>query len=99
MGNQWGFDFKFNLHEIALALDEMGAREAGEILLHELAHAENHACDIRDCRRGYHNKKFSTMALRLGLRIEPKAHPRLGFYRTDLADGARKFLQKIRFNE
>jgi hypothetical protein len=91
-------DKKEFLHEINLSAEYLREHNMGETLLHELAHAENHHCGIQDTDKTgrRHNKKFKSMAERLGLSV--KKDPSLGFAFTDLAEPAKQFLDKIKFD-
>lgn len=85
-------------HEINLSAEYLKEHNMGETLLHELAHAENHALGIEDTDKTgrRHNKKFKSMAERLGLTVEKSKS--LGFAFTDLGAEAKSFLCKINFN-
>lgn len=85
------------VHEINLSAEYLRACDVGELLIHELAHAENNVLGIKDCSGGrMHNKKFKTMAERLGLEVKPRDKS-VGYGYTDLAQPAEKFLSKIAF--
>jgi hypothetical protein len=77
-------------HEIFLSAESLsrGAKETLGTLLHEMAHAFNHAEKIEDVTGdGYHNKKFQSTAERIfGLKIE-KAKG-IGFSKTSVPDEA-----------
>lgn len=70
----------------------------GETLIHELAHAENHHNEIRDCDKTgrRHNKKFKTQAEALGLSVEKSGS--LGWAVTALTPVSEKFLADIKFD-
>lgn len=86
------------LHEINLSAEYLREHNMGETLLHELAHAENHHCGVRDTDKTgrRHNRKFASMAERLGLSV--KKDPSLGWAFTDLDAPAKSFLDKIAFD-
>jgi hypothetical protein len=86
-----------NLHEINMSAEHLRDHHMGELLLHELAHAENDHQGIRDCAGRRHNKKFKVMAERLGLTVEKSGS--LGFAFTDLGEPARNFLDGIKFKK
>jgi hypothetical protein len=85
-------------HEINLSAEHLNAHNMGETLLHELAHAENHFNKVRDCDKSgrRHNKKFASMAERLGLVVTKSKS--LGFAHTDLGQPAKDFLDGIKFD-
>lgn len=85
-------------HEINLSAEWLTDHDMGETLIHELAHAENHALEIQDTDKTgrRHNKHFKSMAERLGLVVEKSKS--LGFAFTDLGPEAKSFLAKINFN-
>lgn len=85
-----------NLHEINMSAEHLRDHHMGELLLHELAHAENDHQGIRDCAGRRHNKKFKVMAERLGLTVEKGS---LGFAYTDLGQPAKDFLDGIKFRK
>jgi hypothetical protein len=84
-----------SLHEINMSAEHLRDHNMGELLLHELAHAENDHLGIRDCAGRRHNKKFKVMAERLGLTVEKSGS--LGFAFTDLGQPAKDFLTKISY--
>jgi hypothetical protein len=84
------------LHEINMSAEHLKDYHMGELLLHELAHAENDHQGIKDCAGRRHNKKFKVMAERLGLKVEKGGS--VGFGVTDLGDLAKEFLNKIKFD-
>lgn len=93
---RWKHD-KETLHEINLSAEFLKVHDMGETLIHELAHAENHALKIRDCSpAGVHNKKFKAMAERLGLVVKERDR-RVGYGYTDHGEGSRQFLKGIAF--
>lgn len=96
--NRWKQDKDTVRHEINLSAEYLKEHNMGETLLHELAHAENHALGIDDTDKSgrRHNKKFKSMAERLGLTVEKSKS--LGFAFTDLGPEAAAFLETIRFN-
>lgn len=84
--------------EINLCAETLATCDMGELILHELAHAENRARGIKDCsRRGkYHTSRFKDMAEALGLIVE--RHPSIGFAITKLGPEAEQFLKDIKFD-
>jgi hypothetical protein len=84
------------LHEINMSAEHLRDYHMGELLLHELAHAENDHQGIKDCAGRRHNKKFKVMAERLGLKVEKSKS--LGFAHTDLDAPATAFLDGIKFD-
>lgn len=85
------------VQEINLSAETLRDCNPGEVLIHELAHAENHTLDIKDCVNNVHNKKFKAMAEKLGLIVKPR-DKRYGYGFTDLGDAAKAFLAKINYN-
>jgi hypothetical protein len=87
------------VHEINLSAEYLQAHNMGETLIHELAHAENQVLGIKDCASNgrLHNKHFKSMAERLGLEVKPRDKS-VGYGYTDLAEGAKSFLAKIKFD-
>lgn len=87
------------LHEINLCAETLNTCDVGELIIHELAHAENQAKGIKDCDKTgrVHNKKFKAMAEALGLLVEPR-HKTHGFAFTKVGEGAKSFLDKCAFN-
>lgn len=85
------------VQEINLSAETLRQCNPGEVLIHELAHAENFTLDIRDCVNNVHNKKFKAMAEQLGLVVKPR-DKRYGYGFTDLGDAAKGFLDKMKFN-
>ena len=96
--SRWEQDKDTMRHEINLSAEYLKEHNMGETLLHELAHAENHALDIADTDKTgrRHNKKFKAMAERLGLVVEKSGS--LGFAYTELGPEATAFLDKIKFD-
>lgn len=88
---------KNSVHEINLSAEHLASCNQGELLIHELAHAENHTLGIHDCSGKAHNKHFKTMAERLGLLVKPR-DKRYGYGFTDLDKPASDFLAKVKFN-
>lgn len=88
------------LHEINLSAELVSTHDMGELILHELAHAENNHNKIEDCTdNGRHNKKFKSQAEALGLKVNEKSHPKVGFGVTELAEPGTKFLEAIKFDK
>ena len=89
---------KASYHEINLSAEHLAEHNMGETLLHELAHAENCHQGIQDCDKSgrRHNKKFKTMAEKLGLTVEKAGS--LGWAYTDLAEPGKQFLEGIKFD-
>lgn len=85
-------------HEINISAECITTHHMGELMLHELAHAENNAKDIKDCSNRVHNKHFKTMAETLGLEVKPRDKS-VGYGYTDLGPGAKDFLAKIKFDQ
>jgi len=84
-------------HEINLSAEHLDTCDVGELIIHEMAHAENHTLGIRDCTGGrMHNKHFKVMAERLGLLVKPRSKS-VGFGYTELGPDAKAFLTKIAF--
>ncbi len=96
---RWQNGKKEAIHEINMSAEYIKSHDMGELMLHELAHAENAALGIHDCTASQrHNKKFKSMAERLGLKMRyPKPDKRVGYGFTDLSDGGVAFLKKIAF--
>lgn len=95
--NRWKTGKKEAIHEINLSAETLQDCNPGEVIIHEMAHAENKTLDIRDCANQVHNKHFKTMAERLGLEVKPRDR-RYGYGFTDLAQPAKDFLKAIKFN-
>lgn len=89
-------DKKSVFNEINMSAEFLANHDMGELLLHELAHAENNTCDVKDCSGRVHNKHFKSMAERLGLEVKPRDKAVVYGY-TDLAQGGKDFLKKIAF--
>lgn len=85
-------------NEINMSAEHLVDHHMGELMLHELAHAENNTEGIKDCSGRVHNKHFKSMAERLGLEVKPRDKS-VGFGFTDLAQGAKDFLKGIKFDE
>ena len=83
-------------NEINMSAECLANHDMGELLLHELAHAENNTCGVKDCSGRVHNKHFKLMAERLGLEVKPRDKS-VGYGFTDLAQGGKDFLKKIAF--
>ena len=83
-------------NEINMSAELLSTHDMGELLLHELAHAENNTCGTKDCSGRVHNKHFKSMAERLGLEVKPRDKS-VGYGYTDLAQGGKDFLKKISF--
>lgn len=95
--DRWKTTNKETVQEINLSAETLRNCNPGEVLIHELAHAENHTLGIKDCTNNVHNKKFKAMAEQLGLLVKPR-DKRYGFGFTDLGDPAKAFLASIKFN-
>jgi hypothetical protein len=87
---------KTNIHEINISAELIKTYDTGELLLHELAHAENNFLEIQDCSGRAHNKHFKSMAERLGLEVKPRDKA-VGYGYTDLGPEGKSFLTKIAF--
>jgi len=85
-----------SVNEINMSAEYLVTGDMGELMLHELAHAENNTCGIKDCSGRVHNKHFKSMAERLGLEVKPRDKS-VGYGYTDLAQGGKDFLKKIAF--
>jgi len=97
-GDSWHKTKAAAWHEINLCSEHLDSCDVGELIIHEMAHAENHTLEIRDCTGGrMHNKKFKVMAERLGLIVAPRSKS-VGFGYTKRGPEAEKFLQKVNFN-
>jgi hypothetical protein len=83
-------------NEINMSAEHLVDHDMGELLLHELAHAENNTCGTKDCSGRVHNKHFKSMAERLGLEVKPRDKS-VGYGYTDLAQAGKDFLKKIAF--
>lgn len=101
LGWFWGDSWhqkKAAWHEINLCAEHLDTCDVGELIIHELAHAENHTLGIRDCSGSQcHNKHFKSMAERLGLVVKPR-DKRYGYGFTELGEEAKSFLCKINFD-
>lgn len=95
--NRWKTTDKEAVQEINLSAETLRNCNPGGVLIHELAHAENHTLGIEDAPRNVHNKKFKAMAEQLGLIVKPR-DKRYGYGFTDLGDGAKAFLGSIKFD-
>lgn len=96
-GNSWHQTKAASWHEINLCSEHLDTCDVGELIIHEMAHAENHTLGIRDCTGGrMHNKKFKVMAERLGLEVQPRCKS-VGYGYTKLGPEATAFLEKIAF--
>ncbi len=96
-GNSWHAKKADSWHEINLCSEHLDTCDVGELIIHEMAHAENHTLGIRDCTGGrMHNKHFKTMAERLGLIVEPR-NKSVGYGYTKIGPDAQKFLDKVAF--
>lgn len=84
------------LHEINLCAEHLKTCDMGELLLHEIAHAENKELGINDTAGNRHNKKFKRMAEKLGLIVE-ETHPTAGYGITNIGESGAAFLEKIAF--
>lgn len=83
-------------NEINMSAEHLVDHDMGELLLHELAHAENNTSGVKDCSGRVHNKHFKSMAERLGLEVKPRDKS-VGYGYTDLAQAGKDFLKKISF--
>jgi len=95
--SRWKTQAKESVQEINLSAETLRDCNPGEVIIHELAHAENFTLGIKDCVNNVHNKKFKAMAEQLGLVVKPR-DKRYGFGFTDLGDGAKAFLASIKFD-
>lgn len=95
--NRWKNTGKETVQEINLSAETLRECNPGEVIIHELAHAECNTLGIKDCVNNVHNKKFKAMAEQLGLVVKPR-DKRYGFGFTDLGDGAKAFLAKMKFD-
>jgi hypothetical protein len=98
LGWFWAGRWSGGYNEINLSAETLRTCNPGEVLIHELAHAENHTNGVHDCSGKAHNKHFKTMAERLGLKCAEKRDKRYGWGFTDLDKPASDFLAKIKFN-
>jgi len=83
-------------NEINMSAELLSSHNMGELLLHELAHAENNTCGTKDCSGRVHNKHFKSMAEHLGLEVKPRDKS-VGYGYTELAQAGEDFLKKIVF--
>lgn len=83
-------------HEINISAEHIKTCDVGELLLHELAHAENKQRGVRDCAGQRHNRRFKTMAEALGLIVEEPTGP-VGYGETKLGERGKAFLEKCGF--
>jgi len=95
--SRWKTQAKESVQEINLSAETLRDCNPGEVIIHELAHAENFTLGIKDCVNNVHNKKFKAMAEQLGLLVKPR-DKRYGYGFTDLGDGAKAFLDSIKFD-
>lgn len=94
--DRWDHDH----HEINLSAEHLRTDDMGELLLHELAHAENNALGVKDCSGNQvHNGRFKDMAERLGLVFEDGRNKQYGWAFTSLGAGGREFLKEIEFDK
>lgn len=94
---KWQATPKSTVHEINMSAEHLKTHCMGELMIHELAHAENNVLGIKDCSGRQHNKKFKTMAERLGLTVKERDSS-VGYGYTDHGDGSKAFLEKIKFD-
>lgn len=94
--NRWKNGKPDALHEINLSAEHLKEADIGEVLLHELAHAENKQLNVKDCSGQRHNKNFKRMAERLGLEVE-EPDDSCGYGITALGFVASEFLRNIAF--
>jgi hypothetical protein len=95
--DRWMNSKKAAIHEINLCAEHLRTHDMGELILHELAHAENASLGIKDCTKNQtHNKHFKAMAERLGLKVADY-HPKYGFGFTELDRVGKTFLKKVGF--
>jgi predicted SprT family Zn-dependent metalloprotease len=74
------------------------AEEVAETLLHEMCHYANKMSDIKDCNGNVHNKKFKSLAERVGLIVEKGKSVGWGY--TSLSDELREYIiEEIKPNE
>jgi hypothetical protein len=84
------------VNEINMSAEHLVDHDMGELILHELAHAENNSCGVKDCSGRVHNKHFKAMAERLGLEVKPRDKS-VGYGFTGLAQAGKDFLKGIAF--
>ena len=94
---RWKSTDKQTVNEINLSAETLRNCNPGEVLIHELAHAENATLGVKDCSGRAHNKHFKAMAEQLGLTVA-KRDKAVGYGFTDLGDGAKAFLAKAKYN-
>lgn len=95
--NRWANGVKDALHEINIAAETIKTTDIGELLIHELAHAENAAHGVKDCSKNQvHNKKFKERAESLGLIVKDRDE-RYGFAFTELGPESQALLKKLAF--
>jgi len=92
---RWANGVADKLNEINLSAEHLKG-DVGEVLLHELAHAENHANGLKDCAGKVHNARFKAMAERLGLEVLPRDR-RVGYGFTKRGPEADAFLASAGF--
>jgi len=96
-GKRWNCG-NTTINEINLCAEHLRG-DMAELLLHELAHAENAHNKIKDCTSTQvHNKKFKVMAEALGLTVKPR-DKRYGFAFTELGEVAKAFVKSVKFNQ
>lgn len=96
--NRWKGEKKELVHEINMSAEHLKDCDSGELIIHEMAHAENKTLDIKDCSARVHNKHFKSMAERLGLKVKPRDKA-VGFGYTELDKPAEDFLKKMKFDK
>lgn len=69
------------------------AAEIAETLLHEMCHYSNKLNDIKDCSGNVHNKKFKSMAERVGLVVEKGKS--VGYGYTSLSDELKGYVDGV----
>lgn len=75
-------------HEVWVSAQHLvdGAEGVLETLLHEAAHAANHAAGVKDCAVKVHNRAFAARAQEFGLLVGPRSRTH-GLAHTTLAPG------------
>ena len=74
------------------------SEEVVETLLHEMCHYANKMSDIKDCNGNVHNKKFKSLAERVGLIVEKGKSVGWGY--TSLSDELRGYIvEEVKPNE
>lgn len=97
--DRWQIKNPAAVHEINLCAEHLTTHDMGEVLIHEMAHAENHKKGIKDVSGNQcHNKKFKEMAERLGLIVKPR-DKRYGYGFTARGPAADAFLKKVGFKQ